>query len=247
MTGTKKDSESGSPVGVILAAAGRGVRCGKNPKQFLDLGGRAMLLHSVEALLARHDVNDAVLVLPEDRLDSIRSLVGEYPKLKLVKGGILRWESVRNGFHALHPADSIILIHDVARPFLPDSVVNDCIGLAREGRANVAAIPAVDTIKQVKNTEVEKTLDRRRLIQVQTPQVFPRHILEVTYDKFIKAQGQAGAASTTDEAGMAEWAGFPVFWTMGSAFLAKITTPEDLKWAQWIVDRSEKGELSFHD
>lgn len=234
-------------MGVILAAAGRGVRCGNTPKQFSDLGGRPLFLHSLEVLLARNDVRDAALVLPEDRLDSCRPLVRNYPKLKLVKGGILRWESVWNGFQALHPADSIVLIHDVARPFLPTAVVNSCIGLARKDRANVAAIPAVDTIKQVKNFEVKKTLDRQRLIQVQTPQVFPRHVLEATYVKFIKAQGKAKAASITDEAGMAEWAGFPVSWTMGSALLAKITTPEDLNWAQWIVERSVKGELSFDD
>jgi 2-C-methyl-D-erythritol 4-phosphate cytidylyltransferase len=237
-------------VGVILPAGGKGLRVGgTEAKQFLPLGlgggsgigkgargGKPMLLYTIEAFHYLTCVECIVLVLPRERMATYAKLLATYPKVKLTEGGLERWESVRNGFQALPTDLPFVLIHDVARPFVTETIIERCLAAATEEACVIAAQPAADTVKEVSGSTVTKTLDRRQLILVQTPQVFPRTMLAAMY-----ALPPADNAPT-DEAQLAERAGFEVRWVLGGESNRKVTGAEDLAWAEWMAGRIESGE-----
>lgn len=231
-------------VGVVLAAGGSGTRFGGSlPKQFLEVRpGRPLLRYPLETFHAFPEVESIVLVLPPDELDVWKALLEEFPKLQLVAGGSDRWISVRNGVEALPPSADFVLIHDVARPFTPHSVIRRCIQAMKPGEAVIAALPASDTVKEVGGNKVSHTLDRSRLVMVQTPQGFPRAMLKTLYEK-----GLPSGSKPTDEAQIAEAAGFHVGWVKGSFLSRKITEPEDWEWAEWIAHRLDSGEVTLDD
>jgi len=237
-------------VGVILPAGGKGLRAGgSEPKQFLPLGagvgkgigkgargGKPMLVYTVEAFHQLESVRAIVLVLPRERIAAYAKLMAPFAKVSIVEGGAERWESVRNGFQALDAALPYVLIHDVARPFVTEAVIERCLEAASAEACVIAALPASDTVKEVDGQAVARTLDRRRLILVQTPQVFPRAMLDKVY-----ASPWIGDVPT-DEAQMAERAGCAVRWVRGSESNRKVTGAEDLAWAEWMAGRFEAGE-----
>lgn len=247
--------DTGLPsVGVILPAGGKGLRAGgPEPKQFLPLsagtgagvgkgigkgarGGKPMLVYTVEAFHELDYVEAIVLVLPRERIAAYTKRMAAFAKVKIVEGGAERWESVRNGFMALEASLEYVLVHDVARPFVTDAVIERCLEAVSPDACVIAALPASDTVKEVEGAVISKTLDRRRLILVQTPQVFPRTMLEKVY-----ASPWLGDVPT-DEAQMAERAGCAVRWVRGSESNRKVTGAEDLAWAEWMAGRFEAGE-----
>jgi 2-C-methyl-D-erythritol 4-phosphate cytidylyltransferase len=233
-----RDQDKDPPsVGVVLPAGGKGLRTGSaEPKQFLPLSpGKPMLAYAVEAFHRLAFVESIALVLPPARMADFAGLARAFPKVKLVEGGSERWESVRNGFLSLDPSLPYILVHDAARPFVSESVIRRCLAAAAPGDCVIAALPAADTIKEVEGSQVSRTLDRGRLIQVQTPQVFPRAALEKAYAM------EWGGQAPTDEAMMAERAGFGVRWVRGSDVNRKVTGAADLEWAEWLAGRLESG------
>ncbi len=247
----KSSPEAGLPkVGVIIPAGGKGLRAGGlEPKQFLPLGagvgsgigkgargGKPMLVYTVEAFHHLDRVESIVVVLPRERLAIYGKLLAAYPKVKLVEGGVERWESVRNGFHVLDVGLAHVLVHDAARPFVTEAVIKRCMDAMTLQTCIIAALPAADTVKEISGSTVAKTLDRRSLIMVQTPQVFPRSVLESVY-----AASWVGDAPT-DEAQMAERAGCEVKWVLGSESNRKVTGAEDLAWAEWMASRVDAGE-----
>jgi 2-C-methyl-D-erythritol 4-phosphate cytidylyltransferase/2-C-methyl-D-erythritol 2,4-cyclodiphosphate synthase len=229
---------------VILPAGGKGVRVGgAEPKQFLALGGKTMLLHALETFHRMDCVKSIVLVLPPDRIAAFSELPASFPKAVLVEGGTERWESVRNGFRALDPSLPYVLVHDVARPFVTEEVIGRCLAAATPDACVIAALPASDTVKETDGPKIVGTLDRRRLILVQTPQVFPRTVLEAIY------AAPLGGDLPTDEAQMAERIGREVRWVSGSESGRKVTGAADLAWAEWMAARpavaSEKRTTMF--
>lgn len=232
----------GSPLpdlGVVLPAGGRGLRAGgSEPKQFLSLSpGRPMLLYSIEAFDRLDCVKQIVLVLPPDRLEAFSGLDGIYPKLKLVSGGDERWQSVRNGVSVLDPALPFVAVHDVARPFVSEAVIRRCLKAVSPDTSVLAALPATDTVKEVAGDLVSRTLDRTRIALAQTPQVFPRKVLDR-----IHAADWTGR-TPTDEASMAEALGLAVRWVRGSEANRKVTGSADLAWAAWMAGRLAAGEI----
>ena len=262
-------------VGVILPAGGKGLRVGgAEPKQFLPLGsrssgfgkgargGKPMLLYTIEAFHPLEYVKEIVLVLPLERIAIYTKSLSAYAKVKIVAGGEERFQSVRNGFAALSSDLNLILVHDVARPFVSESVIERCVRAASvsvntnadvNSRINVntgsdvntnsnlnecviAAMPASDTIKEVADQKISKTLDRRKLILVQTPQVFSRAIFEKIYSSDWEGD------IPTDEAQMAERAGYAVKWVLGSEASRKVTGAADVVWAEWMAVRIEAGD-----
>jgi 2-C-methyl-D-erythritol 4-phosphate cytidylyltransferase len=160
-----------------------------------------------------------------------------------VAGGPDRWISVRKGVEALPSSVDFVLIHDVARPFTPRSVIRRCIQAMKPGdEAVIAALPASDTVKEVGGSKVSRTLDRSRLVMVQTPQGFPRAMLKSVYERPLPAD-----ANPTDEAQLAEAAGFHVGWVRGNFLSRKITEPEDWEWAEWVAARLESGKVTLDD
>jgi 2-C-methyl-D-erythritol 4-phosphate cytidylyltransferase len=232
-------------IGVVLAAGGLGTRFGGSlPKQFLEVRpDRPLLRYPVETFHGFPEVECVVLTLPTEYMEEGEALLREFPKLRLATGGPDRWISVRNGVEALPPSPDLVLIHDAARPFTPRSVIRRCIQSMRSGgEAVIAALPASDTVKEVDGAGVARTLDRSRLVLVQTPQGFPRAMLKTIY-----ASGMPAGATPTDEAQIAESAGFHVGWVRGSFLSRKITEPEDWEWAEWIAGRIVSGKVTLDD
>jgi 2-C-methyl-D-erythritol 4-phosphate cytidylyltransferase len=228
-------------VGVVLPAGGQGLRAGgPEPKQFLPLlaskPSRPMLVWAVEAFHRLDRVKQIVLVLPPERLAAFAPLLASHPKLKLAAGGAERWMSVRNGVATLDPSLPLVAVHDVARPFVSEAVILRSLDAAAGGDCALAALPATDTVKEAKDGLVVRTVDRSKLVLAQTPQVFPRKVMDALH-----AADWTGK-TPTDECSMAEALGFHVRWVRGSDRNRKVTGAEDLAWARWMAARLEAGE-----
>lgn len=225
-------------VGVVIVAAGSGSRAGAvEPKQFRWVAGKPMLLHSLQAFQQRADVAMVVCVLP-------RRFAGDPPpwifqcdadRLLLSVGGRERADSVRNGLQDLPPEVGIVLIHDAARPFVSAGVVDRVVAEARAGRGALAALPVVDTLKQVDHEGlVVRTVERRHLWRAQTPQGFPRAMIEHAH-----ADAHRAGAVATDDAGLCERLGYPVVVVRGSERALKITEEQDFARADALSGLAE--------
>ena len=213
-------------VATIIAAGGAGTRLGGGtPKQFLRIGDETILQRSVGAFVNHPRVNEVVLVLPAGAQaeDHGRKPVG---KLRVVMGGARRQDSVANGFDAVSAGTDVVLVHDAARPFVSAEVISRAIDGAAEHGAAIAALPVTDTVKQVTMEEghrvIAGTIPREAIYLAQTPQAFRRDVLAKAV-----ALGRSGA-DATDEAALAELAGYPVHIVEGDVDNVKITNPADL-------------------
>src|SRR5712671_5554749 len=218
-------------VGVIIVAAGSGSRTGSQElKQFRWVAGKPMLLHSIQTFQARADVAMVVCVLP-------REYVGDPPpwifqsdsdRLLLSVGGRERSESVANGLEDLPSECEIVVIHDAARPLATSETIGRVIDQARHGNGAVAALPVTDTLKRVDTSgKVMETVDRFELWRAQTPQAFPRKVIE-------RAHREAREADriVTDDAALCEKIGLPVVVVRGSERALKITEENDFALAE---------------
>lgn len=211
-------------VGVVIVAAGQGVRAGPGvPKQFREVAGAPLILHTLRPFLAHPEVHTVALVLPPG--DAARPPVWLAPlageRLRLAAGGALRQESSRAGVAALPAACRIVLVHDGARPLVTREVVDAVIHAARAGRGAIAAVPVHDTLKLVgPGQRVRTTLDRTGVWRAQTPQGFPREMLEAAFD--------AADGAATDEAALVEAIGGEVVVVPDAPTNLKVTTAEDL-------------------
>lgn len=235
---------SASPsVGIIIPAAGFGSRMGADmPKQFLDLAGEPVLARTLRVFLDHPAVCAVAAVLPPEHLRSgsgqLLSFLdpAQQRKLSFAAGGATRQQSVRNGLAALPAEIGRILVHDGARPLVTAEIIDRCLdGIDRHG-AVIAAVPVKDTLKEVEQTAVLRTVDRERLWQAQTPQGMARHLLEQAY-RCADAAGFLG----TDEASLLEHAGIPVAVVMGSEQNIKITRPDDLRIAAGLLRQEDSA------
>jgi 2-C-methyl-D-erythritol 4-phosphate cytidylyltransferase len=217
----------------ILVAAGRGERMGAaRPKAFLSLAGQTLLERSARALGAAPSVSALVAVVPEDAIAEARELCGTLAKpCVVVAGGARRQDSVRAGLDALPSAfDGVVLVHDAARPLVSVEVVEAVVRAAREHGAAIPVVPVADTIKEVGAGRVAATVDRERLAAAQTPQGFRRDVLARAYEKAF-----ADGVLVTDESMAVERLGLPVACVPGSTRNRKLTTPDDLAWAERVL------------
>jgi 2-C-methyl-D-erythritol 4-phosphate cytidylyltransferase len=218
-------------VGVVIVAGGASERVGgRELKQFRWVAGKPMLLHSVQAFMARPDVISVVCVLPQ-------RYAGDPPpwlfqcdvdRLMVSLGGRTRTESVANGLEDLPDEASIVLIHDAARPLVGPRTIDAVIAQARAGRPAIAAVPVADTIKEVDDERrIVRTIDRSRLWRAQTPQGFPREMI-------VRAHREAAAAgiTATDDAALCERLGIAVSVVPGSERALKITEEADFARAE---------------
>jgi len=220
--------------GVVIVAAGAGVRAGPGePKQFRPILGVPMLLRALRPFTSHPSVARVVVALPTVHVERppewLAKLLGE--RLVLVPGGETRARSVRAGLAAL-PADvSVILVHDAARPFVSRQTIDAVLGRARAGVGAVAALPVGDTLKEVDELRIVGTVPRERLWRAQTPQGFPREMLEQAYARL-------GTATPTDDAALCEAAGFPVEVVLDGPENLKVTTLEDFRIAEALARES---------
>jgi 2-C-methyl-D-erythritol 4-phosphate cytidylyltransferase len=215
-------------VGVIIVAGGSGTRADTGDgelKQFKWVAGKPMLLHSMQTFMARPDVISVVCVLP-------RRYAGDPPpwlfqcdldRLAMSVGGKTRMESVANGLDDLPDEAEIVLVHDAARPLVGDETIDRVIAAVRAGSCAIAALPVVDTLKEVADDgTIVRTVDRERLWRAQTPQGFPRRVIVDVHRR-----ARADRVTTTDDAALCERYGVPVRVVRGSERALKVTDSGD--------------------
>jgi 2-C-methyl-D-erythritol 4-phosphate cytidylyltransferase len=217
----------------ILVAAGRGERMGgARPKAFLSVAGEPMLLRSARAFAAAPCVDGIVAVIPESERAAAQEMLAGVPKLRaLAVGGARRQDSV---FEGLKPApegfDGVVLIHDAARVFVSVALIEAVAAEARRSGAAVPVMPVTDTVKRVQDGRVLETVDRSVLAAAQTPQGFRLAVLARAYEAAFRDR-----VTVTDEAMAVERIGLPVVTVPGEPGNRKLTTPEDLAWAEWVL------------
>ena len=208
---------------VIIVAGGRGLRMGSElPKQFLLLGGKPVLMHTIDAFY-RYDADiQVVLVLPRDHQDYWKSLCSSYHfeiPHRIVDGGETRFHSVRNGLQVIG-GTGLVGVHDGVRPFVSKEVIERCYLEAEQKQAVIPVVEVVETVRHLRGDE-SSTVPRNEYRLVQTPQVFSVPLLK-------KAYLQPYSPSFTDDASVVESFGEKVFLTEGNRENIKITTPFDL-------------------
>ncbi|WP_294405875.1 2-C-methyl-D-erythritol 4-phosphate cytidylyltransferase [uncultured Clostridium sp.] len=221
-------------VSAIVLAGGRGKRMGSvQSKQYIDLNGRPILYYTLNRFINNNNIDKVILVIPEDELEFCQREVLDKYNLKvdsIALGGKERQDSVYNGLRKAEGSD-IVLIHDGARPFVSEKIIDDGIRYAELYGAAAPGVMPKDTIK-VKNTESfsVETPERSRLVAVQTPQIF-------NYDMILKCHEKVkeNRLEVTDDTMVAELFGNDVYLYEGEYTNIKITTPEDLILAQYLV------------
>ena len=227
---------------IIIVAGGKGLRMESDiPKQFLPIGGKPVLMRTLERFRAYSSALQIILVLPEAQQDYWRQLCEEYHfniEHQIANGGQARFHSVQNGL-ALVPddAEGVVGVHDGVRPFPSIEVIRNCYETAREKKAVIPVIPVVETVRQlidsdsqlsILNSQLSKTVPRDEYRLVQTPQTFDIQLLKA-------ANRQPYNDGFTDDASVVESYGYAITLVEGNRENIKITTPYDLKIAEVLI------------
>lgn len=218
--------------GVVIAAAGQGKRMNSSEKkQFIELQGKPVLYHSVQLFTKIAEIKEIVIVTNREDIKRTEELLQEF-QVSVVPGGAERQESVLLGLEALKCVE-FVLIHDAARPFSSEKMIREIMNQAMESGAAIPAVPVKDTIKIVdKKREVISTPPRQSLWAVQTPQAFRLSAILDVHQR-AKKQGFLG----TDDAMLMEWCGMKVKVVEGEYTNIKLTTPEDLRLGESILEK----------
>lgn len=222
----------------IIVAAGSGTRFGTGqPKQFLEILGKPLIVHTLEIFESCAAVDEIILVLPDSHIEFFSAVVAEYSLKKLVKtiaGGTNRAASVRNGLDAVKAETAqVVAVHDGARPLVTVEEVTRTIEKAVETGAACLVAPVTDTIKQVRGGKIVQTVDRADLRRALTPQAFRFEIL-----KRVFAESERLDAAT-DECSLAENLGIEVSTLEGGAQNIKITSPADWFLAEMLLRKTK--------
>jgi 2-C-methyl-D-erythritol 4-phosphate cytidylyltransferase len=225
-------------VAVIIPAAGSGQRLGGGvPKALRTVRGRTLLEHAVASMTAHQAVAQVVLVVPAEAVQALRADPPASPvPVRVVAGGPSRQASVALGLAAVDPRCSIVLVHDAARPIVPAEMLDRVIAAVRGGaHAVVPGLPVVDTIKRVdERGYVVETPPRQQLRAVQTPQGFTAAALRAGH-------AAADGDSATDDAALAEQAGFEVLVVAGDPAAMKVTTAVDVERIERLLEQREES------
>lgn len=216
---------------VIIVAGGEGKRMGmEQPKQFLEIGGLPLLMHTFRAFSFLGDTIEFILVLPADSINYWKQLCKMHNFTiphQIAEGGPKRFHSVKRGLQMV-PGDALVAIHDAARPFVSKQVIEDCFTMAeRKGNA-VPVMPVRESIREVSGT-LNKSIDRSKLRLVQTPQVFLSSDIKRAYQ-------QPYNENFTDDAMVLENTGKQIFMVDGNQENIKITSPADLRFAKTMIN-----------
>ncbi len=215
----------------LILAGGKGTRIKtKLPKQFLELKGKPILLHTIEAFYRYSEKIEIVLVLPEDDFEiweTIRKKFNFNKPIVLQKGGETRFQSVKNGLSKIE-GPGIVAIHDGVRPLVSEDIIGASFHLAAVHQSAVAAVRLKDSIRMT-DQDNTKAVDRSRFRLIQTPQTFDIALIKQAYE-------MKEDASLTDDASVAERSGHVISLFEGSYENIKITTPEDLIVAEALLN-----------
>lgn len=212
----------------VIVAGGSGSRMGR-PKQMLPLGGKPVLVRTVEAFLQTPEIKEIVVVTPTENRAELQK---RFPGIVFADPGKTRLLSVKNGFLKTSAASQLVAVHDGARPLVESAHISACLQAARQYGAAVLAVPVKDTVKVCEGGFVQNTLDRAVLWAAQTPQCYRRPVLAEALEKFGQEEG------ATDESQLVEKLGIKVRVVPSSYKNNKITTPEDLIFAEALLENS---------
>ncbi len=230
------------PEYLLVMAGGSGTRMGSSiPKQFLELGGKAILQLSIEKFLAAEPGIKVVTVLPDSYIEPWRTYCAEHNFLchqRVARGGFTRFHSVKNGLAKI-PDGAVVAVHDGVRPLLSVQMIRDMFSMAETVPGVVPVVPCVDTMKALRKDPGTgmlvpldgMSIDRSVLYAAQTPQIFHSEVLREAY-------GQAYDTAFTDDASVVAAAKIPLSYIAGERFNIKITTPDDLDLAGAIMSLS---------
>jgi 2-C-methyl-D-erythritol 4-phosphate cytidylyltransferase len=235
---------------VIIPAAGLGTRMapagrkGAPSKQFFEINGTPILIHTLRVFARNRQVTNIVVALRKNEVEQFSHRLEKEKiaaKVALVEGGEHRQDSVANALGSLQAAPGdIVLVHDAVRPFVDDEIIASVIHEVEKHGAAIAGLPAVDTIKQVERTAdgaiITSTIPRERVVHAQTPQGFRYELIKRAFDSAIQ-DGFTG----TDESSLVERLGENVSVVMGSARNIKITTPADMELAEFLLGQTERA------
>ncbi len=229
-------------VNAVIVAAGKGERMGAVlPKPFLSLAGTPLLIHTFRSLTRSPLIAKVIIVIAPEREALCHDMLGAHGPFSvpfcIVHGGPERQDSVRFGLAALDPACEVVVIHDAARPFIAAEVINHSIAVAAEAGGALVAIPVRDTIKRVDQSGVVlETVPRQGLWLAQTPQTFRVPLIREAH-----ARALAEGVAMTDDAALVEWLGGQVRVILGDSLNFKITTPDDWRLAEAIIEAGGWG------
>lgn len=213
-------------VAVVIVAGGRGMRVGGDElKQFRWVAGKPMLLHSVQKFQARSDVCMVVVVLPYEHVGDPPAWLFQCDteRLLLSVGGRKRGDSVRNGLEDVPTDAAVVLIHDAARPLVTTAVIDAVIAEARRGHGAAPGLLVADTLKRVNGAgEIVETIGREGVVRIQTPQGFPREMIETAHARAVEER-----ITATDDAALFEKFRMKVVLVPGSERAMKITDESD--------------------
>lgn len=212
----------------VIVAGGSGSRMGR-PKQMLPLGAKPVLVRTVEAFLQTPEIKEIVVVTPTENRAELQK---RFPGIVFADPGKTRLLSVKNGFLKISAASQLVAVHDGARPLVESAHISACLQAARQYGAAVLAVPVKDTVKVCEGGFVQNTLDRAVLWAAQTPQCYRRPVLAEALEKFGQEEG------ATDESQLVEKLGIKVRVVPSSYKNNKITTPEDLIFAEALLENS---------
>jgi len=244
---------------VIIPAAGLGTRMAPMPggskgrprktapsKQFTELGGTPILIHTLRKFAAVEAVSEIWVALRESEIEGFRARLKSEAKdvlkkkIELVVGGEHRQQSVESALNKISAAaDDVVLVHDAVRPLVTAEIIRNVIEAAKRYGAAIAGLPAVDTVKQVERTAdgalIKATIPRAGIVMAQTPQGFRYGVIKKAFDE-AAADGFLG----TDEASLVERSGHDVAVVMGSPRNIKITAPADMELAEFYLKSADR-------
>lgn len=230
----RKEKQKESICSVVVVAAGKGSRMEGKDKIFLSIHQKPILAHTLLALNQSDFIHEIIVVTRPESIVTVGKLCSEFgidKTTKILVGGKERIHSVLIGVNEVREDASLIAIHDGARPFLSQELLEEVLITGSRNNAAAPAIPVIDTIKKANNNIVEETLDRSTLWAIQTPQVFEASLIKSALDKAVKDD-----AILTDDCSAVERLGVSITLTKGSRHNIKITTPLDLILAEAILN-----------
>ena len=231
-------------VAAIIPAAGSGTRMKLDqPKQYHELHGAPILIHTVRAFYDHPEVDQIVVCVPGDWIETTSRLFYDHglssDKLQVTEGGARRQDSVKAGLYRLDENTEVVLVHDGARPLVSHRVISNCIEGAQSCGAAIAAVPVKDTLKLGgSDNRVEQTISRDHMWQAHTPQAAQYGLLKAAFEEF-------GERDVTDESMLLELAGVPVALVESEETNLKITRPDDLELADKIMTTNTTPQIKI--
>ncbi len=226
-------------ISAVIVAAGSGTRLNSAvPKQFLKLDEHTVLYHSIQKILAVSTISEIIIAVAQQYRES-QYLSDSIPKetntrIKITSGGARRQDTVYNALRALQPETEIVCIHDSVRPFIEPDLIRKTIECCQEYDGAIVAVPSVDTLKEVQNQQIVRTLDRQNVWHAQTPQTFPKDTILRAYSQALEGDWDN---TVTDDANLLEKYGGRICIVEGSYLNLKITTSADLEIARMLLKK----------